>query len=253
MLTTRQSIEMFHLVFLRALCAKDADKSLIALKGGCNLRFFFGSIRYSEDIDFDVSTIAKPTLTNKVARLLEGPLVRAPLRAMGIEVIDVTAPKQTETTQRWKVGLATKGQSHPVRTKIEFSRRGVIEGAAFEATPAEVARPYALTPVLANHYTLSRAIAQKIDALAHRTEPQARDVFDLAHLLARPGADRLAWADGIASSRAPAIEHAMGISYDAFVSKVVAYLDPEQMPLYESRAAWDSLQASVVDELERTP
>ena len=27
------------------------DKSLFALKGGCNLRFFLKSIRYSENID----------------------------------------------------------------------------------------------------------------------------------------------------------------------------------------------------------
>lgn len=58
MLTARQAVEVFHLIFLRALVAKGEDKSLIALKGGCNLRFYFGSIRYSEDIDFDVVVMA---------------------------------------------------------------------------------------------------------------------------------------------------------------------------------------------------
>ena len=46
-------------MFLRALVAKGDDKSLIALKGGCNLRFYFASIRYSEDIDFDVVVIRR--------------------------------------------------------------------------------------------------------------------------------------------------------------------------------------------------
>jgi hypothetical protein len=46
--TTRQAVETFHLVFLRALVAKGEHKALIALKGGCNLRFYFGSVRYSE-------------------------------------------------------------------------------------------------------------------------------------------------------------------------------------------------------------
>ncbi|MEO8905276.1 MAG: nucleotidyl transferase AbiEii/AbiGii toxin family protein [Polyangiaceae bacterium] len=78
-LTARQSIEFFHLVFLRALVAKGEEKSLIALKGGCNLRFYFGSIRYSEDMDFDVSVIAKGTLKNKVDRLLKSPIVLSPL------------------------------------------------------------------------------------------------------------------------------------------------------------------------------
>jgi hypothetical protein len=38
LLSARQSVEMFHLVFMRALLAKGEDKGLIALKGGCNLR-----------------------------------------------------------------------------------------------------------------------------------------------------------------------------------------------------------------------
>lgn len=61
------------LVFLRALVAKGEDKGLVALKGGCNLRFFFGSTRYSEDMDLDVVVIAKETLRNKVERLLKSP------------------------------------------------------------------------------------------------------------------------------------------------------------------------------------
>lgn len=47
-LTARQAVEFFHLVFLRALVSRGEDKALFALKGGCNLRFFFGSVRYSE-------------------------------------------------------------------------------------------------------------------------------------------------------------------------------------------------------------
>ncbi len=73
------------MVFLRALVAKGQDKTLIALKGGCNLRFYFGSIRYSEDMDFDVGVMAKGTLKNKVERLLQSPIVLSPLKSQGIE------------------------------------------------------------------------------------------------------------------------------------------------------------------------
>jgi hypothetical protein len=249
MLTSRQAVEAFHLVFLRALTAKGEDKALIALKGGANLRFFFGSVRYSEDIDFDVVTIATGTLRNKVDRVLSGPLVGAPLRSLGLSIAETTAPKQTATTQRWKLGLQVGTSATLVRTKIEFSRRDAIEGAAFEATPKETTRPYGLTPVLASHYDRRSAIVQKIHALDGRAEPQARDVFDLAHLFSRAGlrvalgADERAWLPG-------AIEHAMGISFDEYVSKVVAYLEPEQAPPYASRAAWDELQGRVVSELE---
>src|ERR1051325_5828182 len=108
-LTVRQTTELFHLVFLRALVAKGEDKSRIVLKGGCNLRFFFGRVRYSEDIDLDVGAMLAGTLKNKVERLLRAPIVEAPLRSHGVTIAEYSAPKQTETTQRWKIGLRGEG------------------------------------------------------------------------------------------------------------------------------------------------
>lgn len=106
---------------------------------------------------------------------------------------DTSAPKQTETTQRWKVGLSRAGDELPVRTKVEFSRRDDIEETKYEAVDREVLRPYGLTPVLAAHYTTATAIRQKLHALAVRTEPQPRDVFELSLLFARPDAATSCW------------------------------------------------------------
>src|SRR5438105_4480277 len=122
---------MFHLVFLRALTARGEDKALFALKGGCNLRFFFGSVRYSEDIDIDVAVVAKGTLKNKIERLLYAPTVAGPLKTHAIEIVDISAPKQTDTTQRWKVGIRAQGAALPLRTKIEFSRRQSLTATTF--------------------------------------------------------------------------------------------------------------------------
>lgn len=249
-LTARQSTELFHLVFLRALVAKGEDKSLVVLKGGCNLRFYFGSIRYSEDMDLDVVVIARDTLKNKVDRLLRSPLVTAPLKAHGLTIVETSAPKQTDTTQRWKVGLAREGESLPIRTKVEFSRRDGIEGSKFEAAGREVLRPYGLTPVLATHYTTGAAIRQKVHALAARTEPQARDVFDLSLLLARSDAAEFALDDGAKKWLAEAIDHAMGISFDEYASKVVAFFEPAHTELYAERSAWEAMQEDVVARLE---
>lgn len=246
----RAFVESFHLAFLRVLTGRDDDKTRIALKGGSNLRFFFESIRYSEDIDFDVTSITKETLRNKVERVLAGAALGAPLRAGGIEIAEVSAPKQTETTQRWKVGLTVRGSAAPLRTKIEFSRRRAIEGAVFEATSLSITRPYGMTAVLASHYGLRAAVAQKIHALAERAEPQTRDVFDLAHLFARPAAVGLALTPEETAWLSPAIEHAMAMSYDDYAGKVVAYLDPEHAAAFQSRAAWDAMREGVVASLE---
>lgn len=119
-------IELFHLLFLRQLEGK-FDKKLYALKGGCNLRFFFKSIRYSEDIDFDVSIISKDTLENKINKILRGEIFRRILLGKGIELIQANSSKQTETTQRWKVLLRVNNFAIPIPTKIEFSRRVMDE------------------------------------------------------------------------------------------------------------------------------
>lgn len=247
--STLQTVEFFHLVFLRALVARGEDKGLIALKGGCNLRFYFGSVRYSEDIDLDVVVMSKETLKNKVDRLLKSPLVNAPLLARKIRVVDTSSPKQTDTTQRWKVGLEVEGAPLAVRTKIEFSRRDAIDDVGFEAVTPSVLAPYGLTPMLATHYRVQAAITQKVNALAGRPEPQARDVFDLNLLLAR--ADAKAVKLPAKAKRDEAIENAMSISFDHYAAQVIAYLDPAQAPLYDSKNAWETMQDAVIGRLER--
>jgi hypothetical protein len=246
----RQSVEMFHLVFLQALLARGADRALFALKGGCNLRFFFGSIRYSEDIDLDAATMARDTLRNKVDRLLLAPIVVAPLKARGITLAETSAPKQTETTQRWKIGLAVAGLAVPVRTKIEFSRRDRIVGSEFAALDRDLLRSHGLPPFLATHYPRGRAIAQKIHALCDRVQPQARDVFDLNLLFAAPESAGLQLADDEKCWLPDAIEHAAALSHDEYLAQVVAFLDPAQATLYEGREVWHAMQDAVVARLE---
>jgi predicted nucleotidyltransferase component of viral defense system len=243
-----QQVEFFHLSFLRQLSA-GADRTHLTLKGGCNLRFFFHSLRYSEDLDLDVSVIAKGTLKNKVDRVLEAPALTLPLKARGLELVDVSAPKQTDTTQRWKLGLRVDGQSAPLRTKVEFSRRehpGASTSVAIEPVDRAVVDPLGLSPPLVQHYVAAAAIEQKIAALVGRPETQARDLFDL-HLLRthRQALKRLSAATRASLPRA--IERAMSLSYDDYRGQVVAYLDPAQARPFEGRAAWDALQLDVVE------
>src|SRR6266446_456622 len=91
-----QAIERFHLLFLTHLGAR-IDKKLYSLKGGCNLRFFWKSIRYSQDIDFDVHTIARQTLRKNVNRILENAGFRRILTTHKLEIVQFSEPKQTDT------------------------------------------------------------------------------------------------------------------------------------------------------------
>ncbi len=175
----REAIECLHLSFCNRLAAK-VDRKLFSLKGGCNLRFYFRSIRYSEDIDFDVETISVDTLKKHVEKILNDQGFRTVLRNnQKIEIMQWSASKQTETTQRWKVSIQM-GTQLPIPTKIEFSRREAkIVGAEIKQVTADLTSGYKLQPVLLQHYMLPKAIEQKIAALSNRTETQARDVIDL--------------------------------------------------------------------------
>ena len=246
--TDRQAIELFHLHLLRIL-ATGPDKERVALKGGCNLRFFFGSVRYSEDMDLDAFGISTHVLRAKIDRLLEGAPLRLSLASRGIEVATFSAPKQTDTTQRWKIELRVEGRGLPLHTKLEFSRRRTAGNARVEAVHRDILAEYQLMPMLAPHYPRAEAIQQKVGALVGRSAVQARDVFDLAVLFS--GGAEVGPALGAVRAQIPrAIERAMEVSYDEFKAQVVAYLAPAALAAYRTPAAWEALQASVVSTLE---
>ena len=119
-----QLIELFHLIFLRWFSQK-VKANLYIIKGGANLRFFFNSVRYSEDMDIDIRGIGVAELKKIVMAILVSPSFGEILKPFAIERIvapNITLAKQTETTQRFKIHLITRsGEDH--FTKIEFSRR----------------------------------------------------------------------------------------------------------------------------------
>lgn len=248
MWTHQQTVEIFHLLFLRAFGAR-VDKSLFALKGGCNLRFFLKSIRYSEDMDLDIQTMATGTLQSNVNRLLESAAFLQSLGAQGIEIIRTTQPKQTGTTQRWKLTLQITESGATIPTKIEFSRRGLDDGKALDVVDAEIVRTYRLYPVIVPHYSVQAAFAQKVSALALREQVQSRDVFDLKLLLEAGGGKKPLPAQTAAHLPA-AINNAMAVGYDAFAGQVLAYLEPEYQEHYADRRIWNELQDQVVGGLE---
>jgi predicted nucleotidyltransferase component of viral defense system len=247
MWSPQQAIEIFHLIFVAHL-GRRVDKSLFVLKGGCNLRFFLRSIRYSEDIDFDIRTMAPATLRNNVEAILVSPAFRQSLKVKQIEVEHVTTAKQTDTTQRWKIGLRLQGVG-ALPTKIEFSRRNLDTDHLLEPVDADLTRAYSLYPVLSRHYSVEAAFRQKIVALSRRTETQARDIFDLK-LLIDAGAGRHKLPKAVSDEIPDAINNAMTIGFDEFSGQVRAYLMPEYQDYYAGRETWNALQDAVIEFLE---
>lgn len=248
----RQSVELFHLTLLDQIGRK-LDKTKWALKGGCNLRFFFHSPRYSDDMDLDVQGIPVDKLREKINAILSGKPFKTILDVRGISIEHVTEHKQTETTQRWKFGLTMIGTDLSVPTKIELSRPGLEAGGVLEPVSSEIVRFYGLLPLMANHYPASVAGKQKIGAILSRATTQARDIFDL-NLLLDSGAISAADAG---EGRHHAIdrirENVLAVEFDQFKSQVLSYLEPEVQPQYDSEETWDKMRRRIIEALGEGP
>ena len=223
------------------------DPARYVLKGGANLRYFFASGRYSEDIDIDLIRPVPWSLEDQVEAALTSPALRGLLAIGELRLLEHPSAKQTETTHRWKIGIQAPGDSVPIRSKVEFSNREGDGAYALEALPDAVVEPYALRPPSVQHYDAASATAQKVAALAGRTQTQARDVFDLELLLRHQS---LAPGSLDSALLEAAVERALEQSYAAFRDQVLPFLEPGAAELVASPGAWEQIQAFVADRLE---
>ncbi|MBN1127385.1 MAG: nucleotidyl transferase AbiEii/AbiGii toxin family protein [Chitinispirillaceae bacterium] len=236
-------MELFHLEFLRQF-VREAKTGTFALKGGVNLRFFFESPRYSEDMDFDCVGIPLIRLQDIVLKILSMKTFLDTMAVFGIDRVvpqDMRTAKQTESTQRFKVHLVMR-DGLDLFTKIEYSHRGMMGSPVVKEIGRSVLRKFRMAPFLAPHYPAPIALAQKIRALAGRAAVQARDVFDIYLLRSHA-------ADGIVPLPKKIVSDARSnlysIDYERFRDTVVEYLAPEDREQLGTREAFDEIRLQV--------
>ncbi len=223
------------------------DPARYVLKGGANLRYFFASERYSEDIDLDLIRPVPWSLEDQVDAALGSPALRSLLSIGGLVLAEHTSAKQTETTHRWKIGIQAPGDSALVRSKVEFTNRDGEGDYTLAPLPDAVVAPYALRPPSVQRYDAATATAQKVAALAGRPQAQARDVFDLELLLRR---QPLVEGSLDAALLEAAVERALEQDYAAFRDQVLPFLESDAAELVASPGAWEQIQTFVSDRLE---
>ncbi len=223
------------------------DPARYVLKGGANLRYFFASERYSEDIDLDLIRPVPWSLEDQVDAALSSPALRSLLAIGDLILAEHTGAKQTETTHRWKVGIQAPGGSALARSKVELSNRDGDGDYVLASLPDAVVEPYALRPPSVQHYDVAAATVQKVAALAGRPQTQARDVFDLELLLRRRPLVKGAIDAALIEA---AVERVLEQDYAAFRDQVLPFLDSGAAELVASPGAWEQIQTFVVDRLE---
>ena len=247
--------EVFHLEFLRWLGRKIKAKHY-AVKGGVNLRFFFNSFRYSEDMDLDVEGVEIDALKGAVMRILEAPSFQDIFKPFGVERIipsDITRAKQTSTTQRFRVHLITLA-GEDLFTKIEFSRHGFKGKICVQLVSDIVLRLYKLPPLPVPHYDIQSAIGQKIGALCSRAVTQPRDIFDLYVLSPQYEFSDSEYIKMSRTKLEKAHENIFEVSFEQFRDSVISYLSPEDRQLYGLPSLWDEIKlkvAGIIEEIKK--
>lgn len=228
-----QAREFFHIVALRHLASRLSGRAW-ALKGGVCLRLYHGSGRLSEDMDLDVDPgVRRATLEKGVDAVLGSPALRADLVRGGLTLAHVSKPKQTDTTQRWKLELALARE--PVQTKVEFSRRGGPPAAACAPPAPALLDLYGVTHFAANHYGAAEMAVQKTAALAADNRMAIRDVYDLDLLWSRrPGEVGPAVGGLPRAVREAAAAKADGFTWKEFQGEVLPYLEAPVRGGYDS-------------------
>lgn len=218
------------------------------------MRFFFGSIRYSEDMDLDLAEVRVDVIQDIVLQILKSQNFIDNLRPYSIQSIsvpDMVKAKQTETTQRFKMHLITFA-GEDLFTKVEFSRRGLKDGIMASAVPGSILRDYKLIPIIVPHYNAMAATLQKISALASRPAVQARDIFDLYILnpkLNDPEINSLKTPEKEKLERA--YKNLFSVTFGQFRDSVVSFLSPDEQTSYSSSLFWDEIKLKVANLLEQ--
>ncbi|MBI3297855.1 MAG: nucleotidyl transferase AbiEii/AbiGii toxin family protein [Elusimicrobia bacterium] len=234
--------EFFHLVALRHLSGRLSGRAW-ALKGGVCLRLFHGSARLSEDMDLDVDPrVRRATLEKGIDAVLGSAALRADLVREGLAVQRVSKPKQTETTQRWKVELALAGEA--VQTKLEFSRRRDVPGSESGAPAPQLLDRYGVTQFAARHYGAAEMARQKTAALASEGRNAVRDLYDLDLLWSRNPTETSAAVAADPAAAEAAAAKAERFAWGDFQGQVLPYLESPARRAY-GRDAFEGLKASV--------
>lgn len=117
--------QIVHLLILRNLAGIRRGTG-ITVKGGVNLRTFFGSVRYSEDMDLDGTEQASDAIRGWLKGMFENTGFTRRLQGFGIRELDPGEGlnKDTETTFRYKFGVVVGGGiRYPTKVEVSFRDR----------------------------------------------------------------------------------------------------------------------------------
>lgn len=171
--------QVLHVATLEALLSSRRwEPGELVFQGGTSLHLVHGSPRFSEDLDFVVSSALKlETLSRSVQSRLQGAAWLD-----GDMEVSVGRVRETTNPNSFLVTLGQEAVIGAVKVKVEFWRAAPELVASLKAVvaPVRLTRgPAAGMQTFVPSEDLSEIHADKVFALAARPYLKARDVFDL--------------------------------------------------------------------------
>lgn len=162
----------------RLLSELFADRlEAFVLKGGMAMRLRHQHARATQDIDLDSDqNMSLSTMQNLVRRA-----IRRALSFGVLENIEITEPKQTDTTARWRIrGFDSKSKQN-ISLTVEVSRRDKINEEDFQDIDYGLGTIQTERPIRV--YTNQLLAFKKVKALLADNREAPRDVSDLYLLI----------------------------------------------------------------------
>jgi len=151
-------------------------KDQILLKGGFAMRVLLGSARYTKDIDLAACSELPTSVVQSFIRKSLDDIRRTGM----IRDLQISEPKQTDTTLRWKVGGVVN--SHEVHFTIEVSRRNRVENENVQKVTYQC-QPGNRGSIPIACINLTQMSEAKFDCLKNPKREAPRDIYDLYMLI----------------------------------------------------------------------
>ncbi len=152
-----------HILFMKTILEKINQKDLpLYLKGGTSLLLCYDLDRFSEDIDLNSNT-----------KLNLESIFKESAKKLNIEIVSITKPKDTDTTQRYKIQYKGNKKALKVETSL---RKADKDKNDIEWNENDIIVKNGIKV-----FTLNKIIEMKLKALQDRTT--ARDFHDVSFLL----------------------------------------------------------------------
>ena len=163
--------EYLQLVFLSYLYQERKANKLL-FKWGTALRLFFGSPRFSEDLDFSTNYN-----DSEIIELLNNVVVKIKKELPNFRIISLH--KGTEGI-RFRILFNQKEFKYPFSIRLDFHQEKEVTGAAVSTLLTQF--PLMIFPQV-YHLSGESILFEKFDALKNRNK--GRDIFDIWFLLSR--------------------------------------------------------------------